>query len=151
VDPAESEPEIPTRPMSHRPVRLLLLGLGFVFVGIGIAGLILPGLPGAPFLLLAAWAFSRSSKRFHDWLIYHPWLGGPIRAWIQYRAVPKKAKIAAVLVMAASFGALLWVHGPESFLPWVGGGCMTLVAIWLVTRPDLEQAKARARLAEPSR
>lgn len=148
MNPEQSEPEIIVRPMSRRPVRILLLVLGFIFVGIGIAGLILPGLPGAPFLLLAAWAFSRSSRRFHAWLIYHPWLGGPIRAWFQYRAVPKKAKIAAVLVMAISFGLLLWVHGPESLLPWIGGGCMTLVAIWLVTRPGLEEAKARARAAE---
>jgi len=131
--------------MPRRPVRLLLMAVGWLCFVIAIIGLVVPGLPGAPFLLLSAWAFSRSSRRFHDWLVYHPYLGEPIRAWQQYRAVPRKAKIVAVLVMSSSFGLLLWLRGPESWIPWVAGGCMTVVAIWLVTRPTLEQARARAR------
>lgn len=132
------------KPTPGKPARLLLLTIGFVCTGIGIAGIVLPGLPGVPFLLLAAWAFSRSSKRFHDWLIYHPVWGEPVRAWQQYRAVPKKAKITAVLVMCSSFLLLLWLQGAESPVPWIAGGCMVVVAIWLVTRPDVAEAKARA-------
>ncbi|WP_417520071.1 YbaN family protein [Minwuia sp.] len=128
--------------MPRKPLRWLLLFLGWVCVGLGIAGIILPGLPGVPFLLLAAWAFSRSSKRFHDWLMAHPRLGTPVRAWQRYRAVPRTAKIAAVVVMSGSFGLLLWMRGPESPLPWIAGGTMAIVAIWLVSRPDLEEVRA---------
>lgn len=139
------DPRIVARPVPSGPMRLLLMTVGFICTGIGITGLVVPGLPGVPFLLVAAWAFSRSSKRFHRWLIYHPIFGEPVRAWQQYRAVPKKAKIAAVLVMTSSFLLLLWLQGPDSFVPWVAGGCMVVVAIWLVTRPDLDEARARAR------
>lgn len=139
---------IDVKPAPRRPVRIMLLVVGLICVGIGVTGLVVPGLPGVPFLLLAAWAFSRSSKRFHDWLVYHRVLGEPIRAWQQYRAVPRKAKIAAVLVMASSFALLLWLNGPESFVPWVAGGCMVLVAIWLVTRPDPAEARRRAAARE---
>lgn len=141
------KPRIEAQPMPGKAVRILLLVLGFICTGIGITGLVVPGLPGVPFLLLAAWAFSRSSKRFHHWLIYHPVFGEPVRAWQKYRAVPKKAKVAAVLVMTSSFLLLLWLRGPESPIPWIAGGCMTVVAIWLVTRPDLDEARARARAA----
>ena len=141
--------EFEAKPPPTGLVRLLLLVLGFVCTGIGMAGLVIPGVPGFPFLLVAAWAFSRTSKRFHDWLVYHPVMGDPIRAGHRYHAVPKKAKIAAVLVMTSSFLLLLWIQGPESFMPWVAGGCMLLVAVWLVTRPD--PVEARARAAEKAR
>ena len=49
----------------------LLLVLGWVCVVVGIAGVVLPLLPGVPILLIALWAFSKSSKRFHNWLYTH--------------------------------------------------------------------------------
>lgn len=124
--------------------RLALLGLGFLCTAVGIAGVILPGLPGVPFLLIAVWAFSRSSRHFHDWLFHHPILGEPVRAWYTYRAVPRKAKIAAVVVMSGTFGLLLLLYGTGHFIPWVAGGCMGAVAVWLVTRPNLEDVRRRA-------
>ncbi|WP_416900071.1 MAG: YbaN family protein [Minwuia sp.] len=130
--PQDDEPP----PLPHGAVRVLLIVLGWTCTVVGVAGVILPGLPGVPFLLIAAWAFSRSSRRFHDWLYHHPWLGAPVQDWEKYRAVPRKAKIAAVLVMSSSFALLLWLYGPESFIPWVAGTCMAAVGIWLVTRPN---------------
>lgn len=146
-----SDPQIekPTPGQATGALRLVLLGLGFLCTAIGIAGVILPGLPGVPFLLIAVWAFSRSSRRFHDWLFQHPILGEPVRAWYTYRAVPRKAKIAAVLVMSGTFGLLLWFYGPGHFIPWVAGGCMAAVAVWLVTRPDLDDVRRREAGASP--
>ncbi|MED3729510.1 YbaN family protein [Priestia endophytica] len=46
---------------------ILFFLLGFIALGIGIAGIILPVLPGGPFLLFASFCFAKSSKRIENW------------------------------------------------------------------------------------
>lgn len=46
--------------------------LGFLFTGLGILGVWIPGLPTTVFILLAMWAFSNSSKKLHNWLLRIP-------------------------------------------------------------------------------
>lgn len=50
-------------------MKTLLVILGFISLGIGIAGIFLPLLPTTPFLLLTLFCFSRGSERFHNWFI----------------------------------------------------------------------------------
>ena len=51
-------------------MRLIYLIIGFLSLSLAIVGVVLPLLPTTPFLLLSIACFSRSSKRFEDWL-YH--------------------------------------------------------------------------------
>jgi len=62
-------------------LNFLMAALGCLCVILGVVGIFLPLLPTTPFLLLAAWLFSRSSNRFHTWLMSHPKLGPFILAW----------------------------------------------------------------------
>ena len=48
----------------RQPWRLVVMAIGWLFVAIGAAGLVLPGLPGTIFLIMAAGLFARSSPRF---------------------------------------------------------------------------------------
>ena len=49
------------------PKKALLMVAGFVCLGIGAVGTVLPVLPGVPLLLVSAFCFARSSDRVHAW------------------------------------------------------------------------------------
>lgn len=86
--------------------RASLMVLGWVCVALGVAGAVLPVMPTTPFLLVALWAFARSSPRFRQWLWDHPVLGRYVRDWTAHRVIPIKAKVLALAMMCAS---LAWV------------------------------------------
>lgn len=69
---------------------------------LAIVGIVLPLLPTTPFLLLAAFAFARSSPRLEAWLLHHPRLGPPIRNWQEQGAIGRKTKRVALASMAAT-------------------------------------------------
>ena len=79
--------------------RYLFVVLGSLFVGLGVLGILLPGLPTTPFLLLAAACYVRGSKRLHNWLLGHRLCGRFIRDFQQNRALPLRTKILALLLM----------------------------------------------------
>ncbi|WP_409574670.1 DUF454 family protein, partial [Vibrio sp. Vb0592] len=58
---------------------------------------------------MAAWCFSRSSPRFHHWLLYRSWFGGFIRHWQTYKGLPKGAKPKAIAVILVTFTISIWV------------------------------------------
>jgi len=121
---------------ASRLARPFLLGLGWIAVGLGLVGVVVPGLPTTPFLLVALWAFSRTSKRFHDWLYNHPRLGPPLRDWRQHGVIPLKAKVLAIATMTVS---LLWINfgiAEDWVLPAIVGVCLVPPAIFILTRPS---------------
>jgi len=115
---------------------LVLLGLGWVCVALGVVGIALPVLPTTPFLLVAAWAFARSSPRFRDWLLGHRTLGPYVNDWNEHGAIPTRAKVLAIAVMSAS---AIWLFG-WSDLPLavklIASACMLGAAVFILTRPD---------------
>jgi len=72
--------------------KLFYLFLGFFFVVLAILGIFLPLLPTTPFLILAAMFFSKSSKRWHSWLINNRIFGPILSNWECYRCIPHTAK-----------------------------------------------------------
>ena len=98
------------------PARWALLTLAGVCVLLGIVRMFLPVMPTVPFLIVAAWAASRSSPRLHDWLMNHPRFGRQLRDWYDYGVVPRKAKWITSVMMAGSSVSML-VIAPQRFLP----------------------------------
>lgn len=115
--------------------RPVLLVVGCFMVGLGMVGIVVPGLPTVPFLLLALWAFSKSSQRFHDWLYTHPRLGPPLRDWREHGVIPLKAKILAIATMLVSLAWITFGIADDWVLPLVVAGCLIPPAIFIVTRP----------------
>ncbi len=79
--------------------RLLLLSAGFLALALGTIGIFLPILPTTPFVLLAAACFIRSSRRFYLKLVSHIWFGPLIENYMTYRAVPRRTKVTALLML----------------------------------------------------
>ena len=97
-------PDQDVKVSSDRIRRTLWASGGLAALSLGLAGIPLPLLPTTPFLILAAYCFSKSSQRLHDWLLEHPRFGPPIRDWREHGAIPRRAKIIATAMMA---GAIL--------------------------------------------
>lgn len=132
--PEAAPPEPPLRDLPPW-LRWTLFLSGFVFLGIGIAGVVLPLVPGVVFLILAAACFARSSPRFEHWLVTHPRLGPPVVTWRRTGAIPRHAKAAACLGMAASLVVMTLGGAPASAIGWVAA-VMAACAIYILTRPD---------------
>ena len=115
---------------------LLWRALALACVALGVIGLFLPVLPTTPFLLVAAWAAGRGWPQFEAWLLSHPHLGPPILRWRHHRAVPRRAKWAASLTMAASVGLIAVSSAPQP-LKWLVPLFLLVVALWLWRRPEI--------------
>lgn len=105
------------------------MAFGFFCVGMAYIGFVVPGIPFSIFLVMAAWAFAKSSKRMHDWLYNHKWFGPFLTNWTQKKVFPTKGKYAMILVMSSSLAFLWFSTGNIKAVLW-SGGCMALVAIW---------------------
>ncbi len=109
--------------------------IGFILVPIGVAGVILPGLPGTIFLILAAACFARSSPRFEQWLVNHRYLGPGIVAWRERGAISTKSKTIAISVMALS-GMLTALSGAPVVAKAIAALSLTGAALFVATRPS---------------
>lgn len=107
--------------------RILLIIVGWISIVLATFGLLLPLLPTTPFLLLAVWCFSRSSPRFHHWLLYHSWFGQYIRYWQQHKALPKGVKIKLIIIILFTFMFSLWLVKAW----WIRGGLLIILVILL--------------------
>lgn len=89
-------------------IRILLIATGTIFVALGILGMFLPILPTTPFLLLAAYCYARSSKRFYNWLITNRWCGEYIRNYKEGNGVTLKHKVMAISLLWLLNGYSVW-------------------------------------------
>lgn len=117
-------------------MRPLLLSLGWFFVAVGVIGAFLPVLPTTPFLLLAVACFARSSPKLEAWLLDHPRFGPSLRDWREKGAIPRKAKIAAVVMMSVSYAIFWFGTSPPFWRAVLVAALMIGPAIFVVTRPE---------------
>lgn len=130
-----------------RTVRIVYGAVGFVFLGLGIAGQFVPGLPGTMNLLIALWFFSMSSERMHRWMLTNKYFGQQLRDYKAGLGIPRKIKVIAVTSIVVAV-TLSTVFALENL--WVRVGVVTLgiVGVWFVlSRPTREVELARRAAA----
>ncbi|GAB2503527.1 YbaN family protein [Lysobacter humi (ex Lee et al. 2017)] len=109
--------------------------LAYVALALGLVGIVLPGLPTVPFVLLSAYAAARGSSRLHARLLADPRFGPMIRDWQAQGAVSRRAKRLATLMMSLA-AVVMFATAPRLWMAATGTACMVLVALWLWTRPE---------------
>jgi hypothetical protein len=123
--------------------RYLWLTLGILSLGMAYVGIVLPGIPFSIFLVFAAYCFSKSSKRMHNWLYSHKYFGPFLTNWTEYKVFPMKMKYMMIAMMTSSL-AILWFT-TYNWKAILGTGItMAIVAIWAWRYPStIEEAKKR--------
>jgi len=108
---------------------------GLAAVAIGAVGVVLPLLPTTPFLLIAAFAFARSSQRLNNWLREHRAFGPLINNWHRDGSIDRKAKRTAIIVIFATplvtwlLDAPLWIVACQIVV-------LSVAAGFILTRPS---------------
>jgi uncharacterized protein len=96
-------------------VKWLWFILAWISFGFGVIGAFLPILPTTPFLILSAFLFSKSSPRFHSWLLGLPYAGPIILDWDQNKIIRPRAKVLCVLMLLMS-GGVIWLSVKIPFI-----------------------------------
>ncbi|MEO1595628.1 MAG: YbaN family protein [Pseudomonadota bacterium] len=115
--------------------------MGVTALALGIIGIPLPLLPTTPFILLAAFAFARSSTRLHDWLVQHQTFGPLIANWREYGAISRRAKWVSLASMVAVFGLSLALKVPTHALV-IQAVVLSASAVFVMSRPLPPEARA---------
>jgi uncharacterized membrane protein YbaN (DUF454 family) len=121
--------------ITSRAARLGYLALGLVCVGLGVIGAFLPVMPTTVFMLIAVWAFSKSSARLERWLLDHPRFGPRIREWRAHHTIPLAVKLTAWGSMAASLTAMILL-GASSIAIAGASAVMVIGAVFIASRPS---------------
>ena len=74
-------------------MKILYFIVACIATFLGLIGVVLPVLPTTPFLLLAAYCFAKSSKRFHLWFTQTSLYQNHLDSFVKHRSMSKKSKI----------------------------------------------------------
>ena len=122
--------------------------IGFVCVGVAYIGFVTPGIPFSIFLVIAAWAFAKSSPKMEAWLYNHPWFGKFLTNWNTKRVFPTKGKYAMIIVMASTL-AFTWFGTGNAKAVLYSGVFMAGVAVWAWRYPgSVEEHTRRVEAGE---
>ena len=131
--------------------KALLIFAGTVFVGLGVLGIFLPLMPTTVFLLMAAYCYSRSSDRFHNWLLNNRWLGKYIKNYRSGQGISARQKITTIAILWASISFSIWIVAasfwPTLILAAVAIG-VTIHLLWIKTARAEEPATPPATSIE---
>lgn len=118
--------------------------LGHGCLALGVVGLFVPLLPTTPFILLAAFCYSKGSARLHRWLTAHPRFGAPIRDWQRHGMIRPRAKWASTVLIVASLSYPILFKDLPVAAKVVAGLVGVAVLAFIHTRPSRPTASGAA-------
>ena len=143
---ASSEPLRP--PLASAAWKRVAYGaVAVVMTLIGLLGVLLPGLPTTPFILVALWAAARSNDRLAAWLRRIRILRAAIAVsedYARHRSLPMRLKILSQ-VMAYSAILLVWLVTRSTWVTVVVACAAVASTITMVLTPTAESKAAVRR------
>ena len=118
--------------------RILWFSLGMLCLGMAYIGVVTPGIPFSIFLVIAAYSFAKSSKKWHDWIYNHKYFGPFLTNWTYYRVFPMYAKWSMIIVMSSTLIVTYYFTSNVKAVLW-SGIFMALVAIWAWRYPSSKE------------
>jgi len=116
---------------------------GIIALCLGIIGAVLPLMPTVVFLLVAVFAFGKSSPTLKQWILDHPKLGPPVSNWLSSGAISRKSKIWATVSIMTSF-VIAWWAGSAFLVLIVLAGILGAVLTFILTRPEPDHEPAES-------
>ncbi len=121
--------------------------LGSISFGFGILGIFLPLLPTTCFILLASWAFAKSSPGFNSWLMYQSPFAKFIQNWNKYRIIPAHVKLVASISILVSFTITVFLL--ENLYVLFGLGLiLAAVLVFIISKPSKVEATMYSQLPQ---
>lgn len=133
--------------------RWALVAAGLLSVVLAVLGVLLPGLPTTPFVLLAAACFAKGSPRLHRWLVNQKHLGPMVRDWEAHRSLPLRIKWLSTTLMTAMVLLSAWQFRGQPWLQFMllGLGAVGAWVVWRIpTRQRCTKRDARAPSSKPN-
>lgn len=117
---------------------------GILFLGLAYIGTVVPGIPWSTPSLLAAWCFSKSSERFHNYMLNHKLFGPFIRDWKEGSVFPSKAKWFMFLSMDASL--VIFYFATQNWKATAGMGIFfALIILWASRLPGSKEEAVKRK------
>jgi uncharacterized membrane protein YbaN (DUF454 family) len=109
--------------------------LGWACVSLAFVGIFVPGIPTTIFLIIALWAFTKTSKKLRNWLLNHKRFGPILSNWQEHKVVPRRAKILMVTLMILS--VILFHYSLQNLYLTIGLiVILVLVARYVISLPS---------------
>ncbi len=104
-------------------IKIIFIFLGSLFLGIGVVGVFIPGLPTTPFLLLSSALYVRSSKKLYHKVINNRFIGPYILAFQENKCMSLKLKVYSI--------ALMWIMISVSAFFFISSIYLQLILLFL--------------------